>query len=478
MSTDRRITIRPVFPTNLFFEKVLTEWKANTTDRKGGFVIKKALTNLKSYPLSLDNYTHLRSIKGIGEDIATRLDSAAQRFREKDGEITLTKVRALKRGEALVYLREATSTKGKKVVPFLSPAVPSTVIHLPTLSQQPSTSSLNLIPITVEPNDAIPSNDLNRSFSQPILPSSTNDELVPQPSTAFSQSVNRPLNNVTVRPKKVALPVSDSLIEFSLSKYPAATVTLIVDGRENRPNGGRVKTMCEHLNKRSVEHELRPLSVGDYLWIVKLGPGAANEMLMDYVVERKTWDDLKHSIRDSRYAEQKQRLQQSGIRNVVLVAEGSDANVDRSLEQALATSSLENGFMIQRTTNVAATARFLADVTNHLQQRLKTETISGRSYAWLQDESRKTKEITVQDCFLRQLTVCPQMSTNKARDVVLRYPSLRSLRQLYRNSVPNIPLDDVLSQSVPSIPQSISRQMGLFFKTTYENCANQLNTIC
>jgi hypothetical protein len=36
-----------------------------------------------------------------------------------------------------------------------------------------------------------------------------------------------------------------------------------------------------------------------------------------------------------------------------MVVEGSDRNVDRSLEQALVSTSLENGFLIQRTTNLA-----------------------------------------------------------------------------------------------------------------------------
>lgn len=86
------------------------------------------------------------------------------------------------------------------------------------------------------------------------------------------------------------------------------------------------------------------------------------------------------SIRGSRYVEQKQRLCLSGIENIVMIAEGSDKNVDRSLEQALVSTSLENGFLIQRTDNLAGTARFLEELTKHLQKRMKEEKVSFEFY--------------------------------------------------------------------------------------------------
>lgn len=62
---SNRVKIKPVYPTNLFYEKVLTDWKANSSDTRGAYVIKKALDNLKVYPLVLDGFTDLRKIKGI-----------------------------------------------------------------------------------------------------------------------------------------------------------------------------------------------------------------------------------------------------------------------------------------------------------------------------------------------------------------------------------------------------------------------------
>ena len=62
---ERRIKIEATYPTNLFYEKVLTDWKSQSTDKKGSFTIKKALANLKAYPLPIAGYTDLRNIKGI-----------------------------------------------------------------------------------------------------------------------------------------------------------------------------------------------------------------------------------------------------------------------------------------------------------------------------------------------------------------------------------------------------------------------------
>lgn len=61
-----------------------------------------------------------------------------------------------------------------------------------------------------------------------------------------------------------------------------------------------------------------------------------------------------------------------------MVVEGSDKNVDRSLEQALVSTSLENAFLIERTTNLAGTARFLDDLTKHLKRRMENEEVSTR----------------------------------------------------------------------------------------------------
>ena len=45
--------------------------------------------------------------------------------------------------------------------------------------------------------------------------------------------------------------------------------------------------------------------------------------MLDYIVERKTGSDLASSIIDGRYEEQKFRLKNCGINNVIYLVEGS-----------------------------------------------------------------------------------------------------------------------------------------------------------
>lgn len=121
----------------------------------------------------MDCFVH--PLLGIGEDIASRLNAAAQCFVERSGEMTLQKVRALKSGTTLEYLRGGVVTKGRKNVPFLSQqpqaAFQSTGIRLGTLGNDD-------VPIRSTQNDAalrdptsVVSSSLNTSFSQPAFSS-------------------------------------------------------------------------------------------------------------------------------------------------------------------------------------------------------------------------------------------------------------------------------------------------------------------
>lgn len=54
--------------------------------------------------------------------------------------------------------------------------------------------------------------------------------------------------------------------------------------------------------------QVRRLPVGDGLWIAR-HKQSKKEYVLDFIVERKNVDDLRGSIRDNRYRDQKLRLQ-------------------------------------------------------------------------------------------------------------------------------------------------------------------------
>ncbi|CAD5206741.1 unnamed protein product [Bursaphelenchus okinawaensis] len=476
----KAVKVNLIYPENHFYEKVLIDWKDNASDKNGAFVVKKALENLKKYPLKINGYADLKMIKGIGEDFATRLDAAYKYFKQVNGvsEVNLSQVRALRSGEFLQFLCESTVSRGKKTIPFLSVDARQNLRMMskfggtglmvgtsqqtkgPSSSQNAASTSKtvlssicsNVSPLPLPEASGIvgPSGvSTQSSVLQPSFPSQSHNpgNRVPTSSQASTTSHSE---------------ATDSQLVYKPYSGILPQVLLVVDNRENRRDG-RSNGLCDHLTKKGVQYDLRSLAVGDFLWVLQMGPGHENELVMDFVIERKTWDDLKTSVRQSRYHEQKQRLKQSEIKNIILLVEGSTSKVDSSLEQAIVSTCIQDGFLVQRTLNSADTAQFLRDLTNYLVKRLNSNEISGQSFAAFQDESKKTKVLTVADCFLKQLTVCPGMSSSKAKDVVSRFPSMTALRSLYQTAPPFANREDILKDSVPSVTQSVSKHVSRFF---------------
>ena len=102
-------------------------------------------------------------------------------------------------------------------------------------------------------------------------------------------------------------------------------------GKKSRKN-----LTLDELEALQVRYETRKLSIGDFVWIAKssLRPGKSavyiwslvitypvnvtkclpgDDLVLPYVVERKRMDDLRSSIMDGRYKEQKTRLANCGV---------------------------------------------------------------------------------------------------------------------------------------------------------------------
>ena len=117
-------------------------------------------------------------------------------------------------------------------------------------------------------------------------------------------------------------------------------VILFVDNREKRSNTDGAY-LIERLEKNAVRCELKTLPLGDFLWVLRFNVPApidedlskkkkkkqslyiSTDYVLDFITERKTADDLAASIMDGRYEEQKYRLKNCGINNVVYLVEGS-----------------------------------------------------------------------------------------------------------------------------------------------------------
>ncbi|PTU17617.1 hypothetical protein P175DRAFT_0512327 [Aspergillus ochraceoroseus IBT 24754] len=171
------------------------------------------------------------------------------------------------------------------------------------------------------------------------------------------------------------------------------TVQLILDTREVRTSKDR-DYISNELGKKEITPEVRALEVGDIMWVAKFHDPTflsqygeeGDEVMLDWIVERKRLDDLVGSIKDGRFHEQKFRLRRSGIKNVIyLIEEFSvvhDANsamaakYHEMVASAIASTQVVNGYFVKKTKNLDDTIRYLARMTFLLRKMYSPSTVS------------------------------------------------------------------------------------------------------
>ncbi|KAH8416782.1 hypothetical protein KR222_004080 [Zaprionus bogoriensis] len=241
-------------------------------------------------------------------------------------------------------------------------------------------------------------------------------------------------------------------------------LVLLVDTQETSGKHKRVLDQTRsYLQSLGVEHEVRRLTVGDFLWIAC--DGAGNELVLPYVVERKRMDDLANSIRDGRFHEQKHRLRQCGLPHVVYLIEDYGDNEQLglpldSLQQALANARIQaRGIQVVRTDNHYRSMCYLAGVGGALQQlylqggkslhsidKADLEAGSGQQspssacpadqvhllkFRALYEDSARNAQLTVREVFVQQLLQLHSLSMDRALAIVERYATPRLLLDAY-----------------------------------------------
>ncbi|KAJ0121614.1 crossover junction endonuclease MUS81 [Diaporthe amygdali] len=190
------------------------------------------------------------------------------------------------------------------------------------------------------------------------------------------------------------------------------TVHLVLDVREIRAKTDR-DYMQEELTKKGIKPIMRSLELGDAQWVAKChdpevlrrGGAEGDEVVLDYIVERKRLDDLIGSIKDGRFHEQKFRLKRSGVRHVTYLVE--EISLDRehfskyeeSVQSAIASTQVVNGFTVKKTQKMDDTIRYLARMTDLLKKRyesqplrvIPTKVITPQNYLPLLNSLRETQ---------------------------------------------------------------------------------------
>jgi len=193
------------------------------------------------------------------------------------------------------------------------------------------------------------------------------------------------------------------------------TVELVLDVREIRAKTDR-DYMQNNLLTSGVKPIMRALELGDILWVAKVrDPGLlsrlgaeGNEVLLDYIIERKRLDDLVSSIKDGRFHEQKFRLRKSGIKNVIYIIEEISMNSDHfqkyeeAVQSAIAGTQVVEGYFIKKTQKMDDSIRYLVSMTKLLKEKyerkplhlIPTKVITTGNYMPLVEHLRKTKPAT------------------------------------------------------------------------------------
>jgi ERCC4-type nuclease len=148
-------------------------------------------------------------------------------------------------------------------------------------------------------------------------------------------------------------------------------VVLLIDVREQERN--KMRSACQ---QSGIPTEERTLPIGDMAWIAQgtQGGKVVEELLVGTIVERKSAEDLKASLFGTRYMEQRKRLKETGIAQVVFLIEG-DITKDQhrcpadTLLSALWEIRLHTGFQILQTKHMDDTVITLKRMHRRILQR-------------------------------------------------------------------------------------------------------------
>ncbi|KAI1166913.1 hypothetical protein F5B18DRAFT_604798 [Nemania serpens] len=240
------------------------------------------------------------------------------------------------------------------------------------------------------------------------------------------------------------------------------TVHLVLDVREVRAKTDR-DYMQEELTKKGVKPIMRALELGDALWVAKCHDpnflsrtgSEGDEVVLDWIVERKRLDDLMYSIRDGRFHEQKFRLKRSGVKNVVYIVEEMSMDsmafqkYEEAVQSAIASTQVVNGYFLKKTQKMDDTIRYLTRMTMLLKKQyesksllvIPTEVITAKNFLPLLEHLRekeptlghyisypafasmasKSDMMTLRDVYLKMLMCTKQVTGEKALEIQKRW---------------------------------------------------------
>lgn len=389
---------------NHLFESWLEEWRNEAVVRKSELQnhFTKALDSLKRYPLPLESGKECIILQHFGTKLCSMLDRRLEEHRRQEPTKAVDACVSGAGGN-----EDRTVTSRKKPV------------------------EESIIAEVAQEKTAVAKQARNAKKSAPKRLANAND-------VAFGQA--------------------DRQISLEPGTFD---IVLLVDTQETC--GGRTKpqhdaTLAE-LTQLGVLFEVRRLKVGDFAWIARCRK-TNDELVVPYIIERKRLDDLSASIVDGRFHEQKFRLKQSGIENLMYIVENIDKNSRfsiplPSLLQASVNCLVQDGFTVKYTRSHKDSMSYLSCVTKILIKIYKDKKLVGckkdhltqadnvdsavrlMEFKEFNKASSKQRTFKVSEMFIRQLLQLKGMSVDKATAIVERYASPQILITALENSREN-----------------------------------------
>ncbi|EED19876.1 DNA repair protein Mus81, putative [Talaromyces stipitatus ATCC 10500] len=271
----------------------------------------------------------------------------------------------------------------------------TSAVGLP-LGNQPTLSCGPSIP---KPNGTLQNNDRAFTSLDDDLEIQVLDDIDPDPA---ARRKDQPRLQTSTHTKPIILPPNSFTIE------------LILDSREVRARNDR-DYISKELEAKGITTQVRALELGDAMWVAKCTKPdyltrhgeEGDEVMLDWIVERKRLDDLIGSIKDGRFHEQKFRLRRSGISNVVYLIEefavshssanasGNVPNYQDAVASAIASTQVVNGYFVKKTKNLDDTIRYLARMTFLLRKMYGTDALPASSLGSSQPSRSSVKPKSV-----------------------------------------------------------------------------------
>ncbi|GAN01801.1 crossover junction endonuclease mus81 protein [Mucor ambiguus] len=312
------------------------------------------------------------------------------------------------------------------------------------------------------------------SDSQPLLPSpslasdsqrlfpfsSSQNYIASQPFLSSQQSKKLDFDAIVARE-----PITETL------RPGEYEIVLVVDSREIQMKQNRTYFQ-DCLTAKGVPCITRSMGLGDVIWIARpIGStNRAEELFLDYIVERKRLDDLVSSIKDGRFIEQKTRLKRSGANKVIYVVENYNREEAerfgmQAVQTAMSSTQIIDGIFLKRTNTIDETVDYLVSATKllkHMYQEHTLHAIPGHiitrknyldlkqaynkkagekeaylvSYPLFGQLNSKHGSTSVHEVYLRMLMTIRGVNAEKALSLMKVYPTPKSLLMAFQGKSP------------------------------------------